>query len=140
MMMTKKLANTAFFYAILSMIGGVFYREFTKLNGFTGVTRLSFVHLHLMVLGMFFFLLVLLLEKPYSLSKHKSFGKFYMLYNVGLCGQVAMLVVRGIPEALSAPLTGAASAAVSGIAGITHMLLGGAIIWFFSILKKSLVA
>ena len=45
MMMTKKLANTAFFYAILSMIGGVFYREFTKLNNFTGVTRLSFVHL-----------------------------------------------------------------------------------------------
>ena len=29
----KKTINLAFLYAILAMIGGVFYREFTKLSG-----------------------------------------------------------------------------------------------------------
>ena len=30
----KKTVNTSFIYAILAMIGGVFYREFTKFQGF----------------------------------------------------------------------------------------------------------
>ena len=29
-----KLVNTALVYALLAMAGGVFYREFTKFNGF----------------------------------------------------------------------------------------------------------
>ena len=43
----KKLINTAFGYAIASMAFGVFYREFTKWNGFTGKTTLAVNHLHL---------------------------------------------------------------------------------------------
>lgn len=31
--------------------GGVFYREFTKLNGFTDFTTLSVVHTHCLILG-----------------------------------------------------------------------------------------
>ena len=34
----KKLLNTAFIYALAAMAGGVFYREFTKFNGFSGRT------------------------------------------------------------------------------------------------------
>mgnify|MGYP000689074351 CR=1 FL=1 len=32
----KKYANSALIYAILAMVGGVFFREFTKFNGFEG--------------------------------------------------------------------------------------------------------
>ena len=32
----KRYLNTSLVYAILAMVGGVFYREFTKFNGFTG--------------------------------------------------------------------------------------------------------
>ena len=42
---------------------GVFYREFTKFSGFTGKTALYVVHTHYFLLGMVFFLLLLLLEK-----------------------------------------------------------------------------
>ena len=38
--------NSALLYAILAMAGGVFYREFTKFNGFTARTTLSVVHTH----------------------------------------------------------------------------------------------
>ncbi|MEG0484739.1 MAG: DUF2871 domain-containing protein, partial [Oscillospiraceae bacterium] len=98
----------------------MFYREFTKLLNFTGVTRLSFVHLHLFVLGMFFFLVVLLLDKQFHVSAHKGFGKFYITYNLGLAVMVIMLIVRGVTEVLATPLSPGLSAAISGMAGIGH--------------------
>lgn len=43
----KKYLNISLIYAIAAMVGGVFYREFTKWNGFTGMTALGKVHTHL---------------------------------------------------------------------------------------------
>ena len=40
----KRYANTAVVYAVIAMIFGVFYREFTKFNGFEGQTVLSAIH------------------------------------------------------------------------------------------------
>ena len=48
----KRYMNTALLYAVFAMAGGVFYREFTKFNGFTGKTTLSVVHTHYFLLGM----------------------------------------------------------------------------------------
>ncbi|MEG2097890.1 MAG: DUF2871 family protein, partial [Pseudoflavonifractor sp.] len=56
----KKMMNLSFLYAILAMVGGVFYREFTKFNGFSGRSTLGFVHGHLFLLGMVVFLVVAL--------------------------------------------------------------------------------
>lgn len=52
----KRFMNTALLYAILAMVGGVFYREFTKFFGFTAKTTLSVVHVHYFMLGTVFFL------------------------------------------------------------------------------------
>lgn len=64
----KRYINSALLYAVLAMAGGVFYREFTKFNGFTAKTTLSVVHTHYFLLGMVVFLLLLLLEKSFSFS------------------------------------------------------------------------
>ena len=56
----KKYINTALVYAVLAMCAGVFFREFTKLNGFTGETMLGFAHPHLFALGTCVFLLAAL--------------------------------------------------------------------------------
>ena len=37
----KKYLNFSLAYAVAAMAGGVFYREFTKFNGFDGVTALG---------------------------------------------------------------------------------------------------
>lgn len=37
----KKYANAAIVYSFLALAGGVFYREFTKFNGFGGATSLG---------------------------------------------------------------------------------------------------
>ena len=47
----KKMINTSMAYFILAILAGVFYREFTKYNGYTGETMLGYMHTHLFVLG-----------------------------------------------------------------------------------------
>ena len=76
----KKMIKVALFYVILALIGGVFYREFTKLNGFNGVTVLADVHVHLMVLGVFMFMILALFAKGLPLLKEKRFSLFMMPY------------------------------------------------------------
>ena len=61
--MEKRYADAAIFYAAAAMVFGVFYREFTKFNGFTGKTNLSVMHTHYFLLGMFFFLILMLLKR-----------------------------------------------------------------------------
>ena len=47
----KKWINLSILYAILGLASGVFYREFTKWNGFTGISSLRVMHVHYIVLG-----------------------------------------------------------------------------------------
>lgn len=68
----KKLLNTAFIYALAAMAGGVFYREFTKFNGFSGRTALGLVHTHLFLLGTVFFLLAALFSKELDWAREKK--------------------------------------------------------------------
>ena len=77
----KKYLNIAMIYAAAAMIGGVFYREFTKFYQYTGVTALGKVHTHLFILGMIVFLIVALYAKNMKLEEQKTFRPFMILYN-----------------------------------------------------------
>ena len=68
----KRYMNMALLYAVLAMVGGVFYREFTKFSGFSGKTALAVVHTHYFLMGMVFFLLLLVLEKSFAFSGPKT--------------------------------------------------------------------
>lgn len=135
----KKYANSALVYAILAMVGGVFYREFTKFNGFTGTTSLGFVHTHYFALGMIGFLLLLLLEKSISFTD-RSVGRAVAAYHVGLNVTAGMLVVRGVTQVLDIALTRGASAAISGIAGLGHIVLGVSIVLILLGVKRAAAA
>lgn len=115
----KRCINAALLYAVLAMAGGVFYREFTKFNGFTGKTTLSVVHTHYFLLGMVFFLLLLLLEKNFSFMGAKT-GRTLAAYHIGLNLTAVMFVVRGVTQALALTLSSGMSAAISGVAGHQH--------------------
>ncbi|MCQ5201650.1 DUF2871 family protein [Mordavella massiliensis] len=119
----KRYMNMALLYAVLAMVGGVFYREFTKINGFTAKTTLAVVHTHYFLLGMVFFLLLVLLEKSFSFTGPKT-GRVLAVYHIGLNLTVVMFVVRGIVQVLGTALSAGMDAAISGIAGIGHILLG----------------
>ena len=93
----KRYINLSLLYAVLAMVGGVFYREFTKFNGFTGKTSLGVVHTHYFLLGMVFFLLLLLLEKNFAFTGAKT-GRVLVVYQVGLNLTAVMLAVRGVTQ------------------------------------------
>ena len=120
----KKTINLAFLYAILAMIGGVFYREFTKLSGFDGRTALSFVHTHLFLLGMVMFLIVTFCIRLFAIQESKKYRAFIIVYNIGV------LQVNG------STLSSAANGMISGFAGIGHILVGIGMILFFLMLKE----
>lgn len=134
----KKFYRLSVTYAVIGIIGGIFYREFTKFNQFTGTTSLGLVHTHAFMLGLFFFLIVLLLEKQFKLTKSKKIKPFLLFYNAGLSLTIIMLVVRGITTVLNTSLSSAMNAAISGIAGVGHILLGVGLLYFFLILKEKL--
>lgn len=135
----KKMINTSMAYFIFAILAGVFYREFTKFNGYAGETMLAYMHTHLFVLGMFLFLiLALFCKREKALSESKGFRRFYVLYNIALPFVVGMMLVRGIVQVKGIVLTRAADAAISGIAGIAHILITAALILLFAALKKSI--
>lgn len=133
----KKYINHATVYAILALIGGVFYREFTKFNGFTGDTTLSVVHVHYLVLGMIFFILLLLIDKAFGFKGNKT-GKILTAYECGLNLTVIMFLVRGIVQVLESPVSKGMNAAISGIAGIGHIILGVSLVLVLLEIKKSI--
>lgn len=133
----KKYVNLAFVYAIAALACGVFYREFTKVYGFTGRTTLAFTHVHLFVLGTGVFLLIALFAQSTDLTAQKLFGKFMVLYNISVPFMVVMLLVRGVLQVRGTVLSSGASAAISGIAGIAHILLTVSLVLFLLCLRKS---
>lgn len=134
----KRYINTALLYAIFAMAGGVFYREFTKFNGFTGKTTLSVVHTHYFLLGMVFFLLLLLMEKSFSFTTVKT-GRVLAVYHIGLNLTAVMFVVRGIVQVLAPALSSGMDAAISGVAGIGHILLGVSMVLLLVQIKRSVL-
>ena len=131
----KRYLNLSLVYAVAAMAGGVFYREFTKLNGFDGVTALGKVHAHLFLLGTIVFLLVALFAAQSDLRKQRTFRVFLRVYNIGVPLTAVMMAVRGVTQVLGMSLSAGASASISGIAGIGHILTGVGILLLLVSLK-----
>ncbi|MFD9891167.1 DUF2871 domain-containing protein [Amycolatopsis sp. NPDC059027] len=131
----KKLYYSVVVYTALGLIAGLYYRELTKANDFTGDTQLSVVHTHLLALGTLFFLIVVGLEKLFTLSAHrKLFAWFFWLYNVGTLWTVAFLVVHGTLTVLGKN----SGAAIAGMAGLGHILLSAGLVVFLILLHRGI--
>lgn len=133
--MVKRYANLALVYAIIAMVFGVFYREFTKFNHFDGQTNLSVMHTHYFLLGMFFFLMLLMLEKSFSFSDG-GVGKILIVYQIGLNITGIGFLMRGLTQVQGNELSKGMDASISGIAGIGHILTGICIILLLLKVRK----
>lgn len=88
----------------------------------------------LLRLGFIALLLVLVLEKVFTLSNSKLFAWFFWAYNAGLVITAGMLAVHGTMTVLGADV----SPAISGIAGMGHILLAIAMVMLFVTLGSRL--
>lgn len=109
-------------YTVLGLAAGLFYREFTKLNGYPEgmMGQLGVAHTHILTLGMIVLLIVLVLERSFSLSSSRLFRWFFWIYNTGVVLTSAMLVWHGMLQVQGL----ASSKMIAGIAGLGHMLVG----------------
>lgn len=128
----KRYINYAIVYAVLALVGGVFYREFTKMNDYTAWTTLSVVHTHYFILGMMFFLILRLI----SMNMNLKINGAVLFYNIGLNLTAIMLIVRGIIQVLDLNVV---SALISGIADIGHIILGVSLILILLDIKKACI-
>lgn len=131
-LMMKRYINYSIIYTVLAMIGGVFYREFTKMNDYTAWSTLSVVHTHYFILGMMFFLILGLVSKNVNLKINRA----VLFYKIGLNLTAIMLVVRGIVQVLDLNVV---SAIISGVAGIGHIILGVSLILILLDIKKACI-
>ncbi|MFY1069001.1 DUF2871 domain-containing protein [Enterococcus sp. AD013-P3] len=131
--MMKKLVRVSMSYMIIGLLFGVYYRELTKWFDFSGKTQLSTLHTHTLVLGMFFFLIVLLLEKNFHITAHKWYKRFYITYNIGLGITLLLMLIHGTMTVMGIE----SSAAISGIAGQGHIIMTIGLGFFFAILFGS---
>lgn len=134
----KKLFYASFTYMLVGIASGLFYREFTKLNDFPEgqFTQLGLAHTHLLTLGFMVLLIVLALEKVFTISSSKKlFGWFFGLYNAGVILTSAMLIVHGSLTVLGQE----SNSMIAGIAGLGHMLITAGMIVFFLALRRAVL-
>ena len=130
----RKLYIAAATYLGFGLFAGVFYREWTRVFDAVETSQLNTLHTHLLVLGTFFFLIALALEKLFSLSAHKSFNAWFIVHNIALVWTIGFMLANGIVHTTG---NGDAWGAMwSGMAGLGHILLTIAFIMFFMILGK----
>ncbi len=131
-----RLFYSSFAYMVIGVLSGLFYREFTKLNGFPEgqFTQLGLAHTHLLTLGFIVLLLVLALEKVFTLSSSKLFGWFFWLYNAGVILTSATLIWNGMLTVLGEE----SSKMIAGIAGTGHILLTTAMVLLFLALGRAI--
>ena len=90
---------------------------------------------------MVFFLLLLLLEKNFSFTGAKT-RRVLTVYHIGLNLTAVMFIVRGVAQVLvpASSLSSGMNGAISGVAGIGHILLGVSIILLLVQIRRSVLA
>lgn len=131
-----RILSAATVYAVLGLAAGLFYREFTKLNGYPEglMGQLGLAHTHILTLGMIVLLIVLALERSFALSSSRLFRWFFWIYNAGVVLTSAMLIWHGMLQVQGL----ASSSMIAGIAGLGHMLVGAGFILLLLALRAAI--
>lgn len=127
--MLTTLYRSAATWTALGLASGLFYREFTKANDFTGWTQLSVVHTHTLTLGMAVLLIFLALTAVFDLGADERFRWGIGVWNAGLAVTAGTMTVKGVLQVLGNE--SANSAAISGISGLGHITLTVAFVLVF---------
>ncbi len=136
----KRIVESSFVYLIFGLSAGVFYREFSKAYNFSGASDLGKIHVHIITLGVVSLLIlyiaaVLLLKSNPNLMQALRLPLSF--WNFGLAITVAIMIIRGMIQILDPQTTDVPSAAISGMAGIGHIILGLGMVLSFRVLVKA---
>lgn len=136
----KKLWKTAFVYLIVATVFEVALAGLLEATGIhaagDGIAARPLgliVHTHLLGLGFFFYILLLMLDKLFALSHDPGFRRFELVYNAGLVLAAVIMIYRSLGEVLAYEVS---KMLAMGIGTIAHILVTVGLIMFALILKR----
>ena len=136
------LLGLAFTNLIMGLVGGVFYREFTKFYKFTDTTHLGKIHVHLLVLGFAFMLILYLLTSKMSENQIKELKRPIYITEAGLVFTIVNMLVIGVYEVVGMGENTINISAINGISGLGHITLAIGLVWtitkLFNFEKKNM--
>lgn len=126
---------------VLGLMGGVFYREFTKLYAFQGLNTLNKVHPHTLTLGFMGLIIthvILFVLVKHGVEIQANTKKSVYLWMAGLLITNINFLLRGIMEVIGYSPAKGLGAAIAGIGGIGHILIAVGLVWTLIIVLKGL--
>lgn len=118
------LMQFALAYLFFGIFAGAFYREIGKI--YPVVTKMAFLHVHLIVLGFVLLTLAYLLlrDRPFENTRLK---KLLTIYNFGMFFSFSSMFLHGLIDSY---MVGAfARIGMVAVSGVGHILLTVALIW-----------
>ena len=131
----RRVLYAFFFYFVLGLLSGFYYRELTLAHHFTGDTQLVVVHTHTLILGMFMHLILLPVVKVFKLSSYYLFNWFFIVYNIGVLTTIGMMFTKGTYQVIGMTVP----ESFAGYAGIGHTILTAGFILLFFLLRNAIV-
>jgi len=123
-------------WTVVGLLGGLGYRELTRSHDFDGRTQLAVVHTHALVLGALMMLLLLVMERVFTLSTQKGFRAGLWIYTAGVAITTVMLAVNGVRTVLGHE----GNPALAGISGTGHMTITAGLVMLFLALGRAVGA
>lgn len=117
-------------WTVVGLASGLFYREFTKMNGVPGGTQLAVVHTHTLTLGTVMMLVLFAIVGVWpALGADRRFRISFWVWQAGLAITSGGMLVKGSLQVLGS--ASANSPAIAGVSGLGHMTLTVAFLIFF---------
>lgn len=135
----ENILDMSITYAVMGLLGGVFYREFTKYYRFEEDTHLGKLHVHTLVLGLVVTIIVYILVKNINEDRIDILKKPLYIYNFGLVFTIGNMMLIGIYEVVSKGKETINIMAMDGISGIGHIFLGVGLIYAMLVVKNLLL-
>lgn len=126
--MLNLLYRSAASWTVLGLASGLYYRELTKANDFSGDTQLAVAHTHALALGTLMTLALLGLAVALDITDRR-FRWGVLAWQAGLGVTFGALLVKGSLQVLDH--SAADSPALAGVAGLGHMTLTAAFLLLF---------
>lgn len=123
------ILGISFINLIMGLIGGVFYREFTKFYDFTGANHLAKIHVHSLVLGFILLVAIYLLVEKLDKGKILEIKKPLYIFQSGFTLTMASMFVYGIYDVVGLGKETINIMAISGISGLGHIILAVGLVW-----------
>lgn len=124
-------------YLFYGLLIGLFYHEAAYYSHFTGVSVLSVVHPHAIILGAAVFFLLPLFMKVSDIHHTKGFHSFLIFYNIGLMSTLFFMTARGVIQLFSLPISSFWDHMIGGLAGLGHLILTIGLVFLFKVLIQS---